>query len=52
MSVTAVAGGAERVEEWCWLQAAGFERFQGYLFAKPALNAVPDVRWPERVQAD
>ncbi len=52
MGITPVAEGVERVEEWCWLQAAGFERFQGYLFAKPALNAVPDVRWPQRVQAD
>lgn len=50
MGITPVAEGVERIEEWCWLQAAGFERFQGYLFAKPALNAVPEVRWPERVQ--
>ncbi|AVJ30188.1 diguanylate phosphodiesterase [Achromobacter spanius] len=48
MGITPVAEGVERIEEWCWLQAAGFERFQGYLFAKPALNGVPEVRWPER----
>lgn len=50
MGITPVAEGVEQVEEWCWLEAAGFERFQGYLFAKPALNGVPEVRWPERVQ--
>lgn len=48
LGITPVAEGVERVEEWCWLQAAGVERFQGYLFARPALNSVPAVRWPER----
>ncbi len=52
MGTTPVAEGVERIEEWCWLQAAGIERFQGYLFAKPALNAVPEVQWPERVRLD
>jgi len=52
MGITPVAEGVERIEEWCWLQAAGIERFQGYLFAKPALNAVPEVQWPERVRLD
>ncbi|OWT68921.1 MULTISPECIES: diguanylate phosphodiesterase [unclassified Achromobacter] len=47
MGITPVAEGVETVEEWCWLQAAGVERFQGYLFARPALNSVPQVRWPE-----
>ncbi|OZI77039.1 diguanylate phosphodiesterase [Bordetella genomosp. 12] len=49
MGITPVAEGVERVEEWCWLQAAGIERFQGYLFARPALNGIPQVQWPERV---
>lgn len=49
LGITPVAEGVELVEEWCWLRAAGLERFQGYLFAKPALNGVPEVRWPERV---
>ncbi|WP_191575873.1 diguanylate phosphodiesterase [Achromobacter insolitus] len=52
MGITPVAEGVERIEEWCWLQAAEIERFQGYLFAKPALNAVPEVQWPERVRLD
>ncbi|MCF7769195.1 MAG: diguanylate phosphodiesterase [Achromobacter sp.] len=49
MGITPVAEGVERVEEWCWLQAAGIQRFQGYLFAKPALNGMPEISWPERV---
>lgn len=48
MGITPVAEGVEEVEEWCWLQAAGVERFQGYLFARPALNRVPAIHWPER----
>lgn len=48
MGIMPVAEGVESVEEWCWLQAAGVERFQGYLFARPALNRVPDIWWPKR----
>jgi len=43
-----VAEGVEKVEEWCWLEAAGIKHFQGYLFAKPALNGVAPVCWPVR----
>lgn len=50
MGVTPVAEGVELIEEWSWLQAAGVERFQGYLFARPALNSIPRVKWPERSQ--
>ncbi|RIQ36529.1 diguanylate phosphodiesterase [Bordetella avium] len=52
MGITPVAEGVESIDEWCWLQAAGIERFQGYLFAKPALNRIPDVYWPERRYCD
>jgi EAL domain-containing protein (putative c-di-GMP-specific phosphodiesterase class I) len=37
------------VEEWCWLEAVGVERFQGFLFARPLLNGVPAINWPERI---
>ena len=33
MGITPVAEGGEQVEEWCWLQAVGVERFQGYLLS-------------------
>lgn len=46
LGIATVAEGVERVEEWCWLQAAGVEFFQGYLFARPGLECVPDINWP------
>lgn len=49
MGITPVAEGVETLEEFCWLNAAGVRRFQGYLFARPALNSIPAVRWPERM---
>ncbi|WLI77353.1 diguanylate phosphodiesterase [Kosakonia sp. H02] len=49
LQISVVAEGVEKVEEWCWLEAAGVERFQGFLFARPALNGVPPINWPERL---
>lgn len=49
MGITPVAEGVELVEEWSWLQAVGVERFQGYLFARPATAGIPAMNWPERV---
>ncbi|EOW6771498.1 diguanylate phosphodiesterase [Cronobacter muytjensii] len=46
LEITVVAEGVEKVEEWCWLTAAGINYFQGFLFARPALNCVPPVSWP------
>lgn len=48
LEISVVAEGVEKVEEWCWLEAAGIKHFQGYLFAKPALNGVAPVCWPVR----
>jgi EAL domain-containing protein (putative c-di-GMP-specific phosphodiesterase class I) len=39
----------EQVEEWMWLEAAGICHFQGSLFAKPGLNRLPLIAWPEIV---
>ena len=49
LEISIVAEGVEQVEEWCWLQAAGIQRFQGYLFARPQLNGVPPIAWPKKV---
>lgn len=49
LEISVVAEGVEKVEEWCWLEAAGVQRFQGFLFAKPVLNGVPRVLWPEKI---
>ncbi|EIV2969011.1 diguanylate phosphodiesterase [Cronobacter sakazakii] len=46
LEITVVAEGVEKVEEWCWLEAAGIRYFQGYLFARPLLNRAPSVNWP------
>lgn len=50
MGITPVAEGVETLEEFCWLNAVGMRRFQGYLFARPALNAIPAICWPERIR--
>jgi EAL domain-containing protein (putative c-di-GMP-specific phosphodiesterase class I) len=38
-----VAEGVENVGEYHWLHEAGISIFQGYYFAKPAFEALPDV---------
>lgn len=49
LQITVVAEGVEKVEEWCWLEAVGIERFQGFLFARPVLNGISPINWPLRV---
>lgn len=46
LGITVVAEGIESVEELAWLQAAGVQRFQGLLFARPLVGGMPPVRWP------
>lgn len=46
LGIAVVAEGVEVIEEWCWLQAAGIDLFQGFLFAPPRLDGVPDIQWP------
>ena len=46
LGITIVAEGVETMEEWCWLQSAGVDLFQGFLFAKPMLNGVAPIHWP------
>ena len=47
LEIAVVAEGVEKAEEWMWLEAAGINQFQGYLFARPALNGFPSIAWPE-----
>ncbi|MFG6652957.1 diguanylate phosphodiesterase [Scandinavium sp. M-37] len=42
------AVGVEKAEEWMWLESAGIALFQGNLFARPCLNGIPAVAWPEK----
>ncbi len=48
LGISVVAEGVETIDEWCWLEAAGVERFQGFLFAAPKLNGVPVIQWPRQ----
>ncbi|MFU9135873.1 diguanylate phosphodiesterase [Erwinia tasmaniensis] len=48
MEIGIVAEGVEKIEEWRWLEAAGIQRFQGYLFARPKLGGIAPVAWPYR----
>lgn len=43
LSIDMVAEGVETVQEFHWLQEAGVNIFQGYYFARPAFEALPDV---------
>lgn len=47
MEIALVAEGIEKIEEWCWLESAGIKRFQGFLFARPKLNGVGEIHWPQ-----
>ena len=43
LSIDIVAEGVETADEFHWLQDAGIRLFQGYYFARPAFEALPDV---------
>lgn len=48
LGIDLIAEGIETRGEFAWLLGAGIDKFQGYLFAKPALEAlpaVPDAAW-------
>lgn len=47
LEIAVIAEGVEKAEEWMWLESAGIFNFQGFLFAKPLLNGIPAVAWPE-----
>ena len=47
LGIEFLAEGVESVEEFRWFEHAGVALFQGYLFAKPAFEALPVVKFPE-----
>lgn len=48
LEISVIAEGVEKAEEWMWLESAGICNFQGFLFARPAINGIPAVAWPEK----
>ncbi|MDN2486541.1 diguanylate phosphodiesterase [Kosakonia sacchari] len=48
LEIAISAVGVEKAEEWMWLESAGISQFQGHLFARPDLNGIPAVAWPEK----
>jgi EAL domain-containing protein (putative c-di-GMP-specific phosphodiesterase class I) len=43
LNITPLAEGIETIEEMKWLKDAGVELMQGYLFAKPGFESLPQV---------
>lgn len=43
LGITALAEGVETLEEMRWLEQAGVRLMQGYLFARPGFESLPDV---------
>jgi len=46
LNIEVIAEGIETVGELRLLQGLGIYLFQGYLFARPAFEALPEVNWP------
>lgn len=49
LKIEVIAEGIETVGELRFLQGVGVYLFQGYLFARPAFEALPEVNWPDAV---
>jgi EAL domain-containing protein (putative c-di-GMP-specific phosphodiesterase class I) len=49
LGIDAVVEGVETVEEFSWFSALGVNLYQGYLFARPAFEAMPPFHIPELV---
>lgn len=46
LQIELVAEGIETDEEYHWFRSQGVRYMQGYLFARPELEALPSVHWP------
>lgn len=46
LEIQVVAEGVETPEEFARLRSLGVDLFQGYLFARPRFEALPEVAWP------
>ncbi|WP_417509781.1 EAL domain-containing protein [Methylophaga sp.] len=43
LNITTLAEGIETYEEYAWLRDAGIELMQGYYFAKPGFESLPEI---------
>lgn len=43
LGIDLIAEGVETQDEYVWLQREGIDQFQGFFFARPALETLPDV---------
>ncbi len=50
MGIDVVVEGVETVAEYTWLSEQNIRLFQGYLFARPAFEAFPEVHYPQTAQ--
>lgn len=48
LDITLIAEGVETIDEYDALRELGIRYLQGFLFARPAFRALPQVRLPER----
>ena len=46
LNITCLAEGIETLDEMRWLKTAGISLMQGYLFAKPGFECLPEVAFP------
>jgi len=42
-----VAEGVETEDEYAWLRSQGINLYQGYLFARPTFEALPEPYFPD-----
>ncbi len=45
LGISVTAEGVEQAAEVDWLLEAGVSKFQGFFFARPALNSFPEINW-------
>lgn len=47
LGIEVIAEGIEHPEELRRLRELGVQLFQGFLLAKPAFEALPEINWPD-----
>lgn len=52
LKILVLAECVETVEEYATLRRLGITLMQGYLFAKPQIETLPDVSWPQQLQEE